>query len=201
MKPALATGPAAPAMLLRGSRLVYLMGASGSGKDTLLRGLRATLRPDEPVLVAHRYITRPSGADEASVSLSPAEFARRVALGCFALHWDSHGLRYGIGIEVDSWLAGGAVVVVNGSRVHLAQAWARYPELAAVEVVADPHVLAQRLAQRGRETRAQIAERLRRASRAIEAPADCAVTRLSNDGAPAEAADRLLALVRERLAG
>ena len=35
--------PPAPA---NGARLIYLMGASGSGKDTLLRLLRADLGPD-----------------------------------------------------------------------------------------------------------------------------------------------------------
>ena len=49
---------------MNGARLIYLMGASGSGKDTLLRLLRAQLRADEPVIVAHRYITRDSGASE-----------------------------------------------------------------------------------------------------------------------------------------
>ena len=76
MSAVLANRDAAPAAA-GGSRLIYLMGASGSGKDTLLRHLRTALRPDEPVLVAHRYITRPSGADEASVSLSDTEFQRR----------------------------------------------------------------------------------------------------------------------------
>ncbi|MBO1113385.1 phosphonate metabolism protein/1,5-bisphosphokinase (PRPP-forming) PhnN [Bordetella petrii] len=182
-----------------GTRLVYLMGASGSGKDTLLRCLRTALQPQEPVLVAHRYITRPSGADEASVSLSEAEFERRAAMGCFALHWASHGLRYGIGIEIDTWLASGAAVVINGSRAHLAQACARYPDLAAIEVVADPAILARRLAARGRETPEQIAARLQRASRPFLAPAGCQVTQLANNGLPEEAAQRLLSLVRSKL--
>ena len=184
----------------RGDRLVYLMGASGSGKDTMLRCLRSTLLPHEPVLVAHRYITRPSGADEASVSLSEAEFERRVLMGCFSLHWASHGLRYGIGVEIDAWLASGAAVVLNGSRTHLAAAHARYPGMVAVEVVADAEVLAQRLAARGRETPAQIAARLRQASLPLEWPAGRTITRLPNNGAPEIAARQLLTLVRGRMA-
>ena len=123
---------------MNGARLIYLMGASGSGKDTLLRLLRAQLRADEPVIVAHRYITRDSGASEDALRLSEDEFSRREALGGFALRWSSHGLRYGIGVEMDAWLAGGAAVIVNGSRAHLPQAHARYPALTAVEIRVDP---------------------------------------------------------------
>jgi ribose 1,5-bisphosphokinase len=129
-----------------GARLIYLMGASGSGKDTLLRLLRAELRGDEPVLVAHRYITRDSGATEDALSLTEDEFGRRAALGCFALRWASHGLHYGIGIEIDAWLSCGAAVIINGSRAHLEQAHSRYPALTAVEVTVDPGQLVRRLA-------------------------------------------------------
>lgn len=189
--------PNAPAS---GERLVYLMGASGSGKDTLLRLLRTGLRDGEPVLVAHRYITRDSGASEDALRLSVDEFARRAALGCFALRWASHGLHYGIGIEVDTWLDGGAAVIINGSRAHLAEAHRRYPALTAVEITVDPERLARRLAERGRENAAQIAERLRRATQAFPVPAGCRLLRVDNDGAPETAATALLDIARERLA-
>lgn len=189
--------PHAPAS---GERLVYLMGASGSGKDTLLRLLRTGLRDGEPVLVAHRYITRDSGATEDALRLSVDEFARRAALGCFALRWASHGLHYGIGIEVDAWLDGGAAVIINGSRAHLAEAHRRYPALTAVEITVDPDRLARRLAERGREDAVQIAERLRRATQAFPVPAGCRLLRVGNDGAPQTAATALLDIARERLA-
>jgi len=185
---------------LRSQGLVYLMGASGSGKDTLLRRLDELLRPDDAVLVAHRYITRPGSAHEASLQLSEAEFARRAALGCFALHWAGHGLRYGIGTEIDAWLEQGRAVIVNGSRVHLAAAAARYPALCAVEVRVAPQVLAQRLAARGREGPQEIAERLARAARPYDVPPGLAVTPLDNDGPPEAAALRLLELARARVA-
>ena len=47
--------------------------------------------------------------------------------GQFALHWQSHGLHYGIGIEIDGWLAQGHAVVVNGSRGYLKSALLRLP--------------------------------------------------------------------------
>jgi ribose 1,5-bisphosphokinase len=182
-----------------GARLIYLMGASGSGKDTLLRLLRAELRGDEPVLVAHRYITRDSGATEDALSLTEDEFGRRAALGCFALRWASHGLHYGIGIEIDAWLSCGAAVIINGSRAHLEQAHSRYPALTAVEVTVDPAQLVRRLAGRGRESAEQIAQRLARAAQAFPVPQQCRLLRVSNDAAPETAAAALLNIARDKL--
>lgn len=189
----------APGPPVDGARLIYLMGASGSGKDTLLRLLRAHLQDGEPVLVAHRYITRDSGASEDALRLSVDEFARRAALGCFALRWASHGLHYGIGIEVDTWLDGGAAVIVNGSRAHLAEAHRRYPALTAVEITVDPARLAQRLAARGRESPEQISQRLLRAAQDFPVPDGCRLLRVANNGAPEAAAAELLDIARGRL--
>ena len=191
---------AAPASPADGARLIYLMGASGSGKDTLLRLLRAHLQDGEPVLVAHRYITRDSGDTEDALRLTPEEFTRRAALGCFALRWASHGLHYGIGIEIDTWLACGAAVIINGSRAHLEAAHARYPTLTAVEVTVDPALLARRLAGRGRESAEQIAQRLSRATQAFAVPQACRLAQVSNNGAPESAAAALLTIAREQLA-
>ncbi|ARP80274.1 phosphonate metabolism protein/1,5-bisphosphokinase (PRPP-forming) PhnN [Bordetella genomosp. 8] len=178
--------------------LIYVMGASGSGKDTLLRHVRAMSTPQDRLLVAHRYITRPSGADEASVALTEDEFIRRESLGCFALSWRSHGLAYGVGVEIDAWMAAGVTVLVNGSRAHLPPACARYPGLCAVEITVDAQALRQRLAGRGRESGQAIQERLARANAQFDVPADCERLTIDNNGAPEEAAERLLHIARHR---
>jgi ribose 1,5-bisphosphokinase len=178
--------------------LVYVMGASGSGKDTLLRHVRAMSAPEDRILVAHRYITRASGADEASVALTEDEFARREALGCFALSWRSHGLAYGVGVEIDAWMAAGVTVLVNGSRAYLPQACVRYPGLCAVEVAVDAATLKQRLARRGRESGQAISDRLARAAAVFDVPAGCEHMILDNNGAPERAAERLLEIARRR---
>jgi ribose 1,5-bisphosphokinase len=128
-------------------RLIYVMGPSGAGKDSLLAFARRRLM-GEPILFAHRYITRPSGNGEEHVALSVEEFAARSVLGLFALEWSSHSLRYGIGIELDAWLARGCTVVVNGSRQHLQHTLARYPHTEVVHVDAAPHILEARLGAR-----------------------------------------------------
>ena len=57
-------------------KLIWLVGASGSGKDSLLAALRQ--RENAQLLVAHRYITRPFNAGilrSASRSFSTAPSA------------------------------------------------------------------------------------------------------------------------------
>lgn len=54
-------------------RLIWLMGPSGSGKDSLLSALRQQEHPQ--LLVAHRYITRAANAgSENHIALSEQEF-------------------------------------------------------------------------------------------------------------------------------
>lgn len=164
-------------------RIVYVMGPSGAGKDTLLQFARTRLNGSR-VVFAHRYITRPADAGgENHVQLSQEEFALRADSGLFALEWSSHGLRYGIGIEIEAWMARGFRVVVNGSRVHLARAAERYPGLKAVHVDARAEVLAARLAARGRETIEEVRARLaRKAPLALPAHLDLELTEIDNSG-------------------
>lgn len=174
--------------------LYYVVGASGVGKDSLLGYARRHMAPDAPVLFAHRYITRPAGAGgENHIAVSREEFARMKARGLFALDWESHGLCYGLGVEIDAWLRRGANVVMNGSRAHLPAAGRRYPELCVILIEADPEVLRARLQQRGRETPEEIAARVARAEAfQVDHPQ---LVRLRNDGELAEAGRRLVALL------
>jgi ribose 1,5-bisphosphokinase len=175
-------------------RLIYLVGPSGAGKDSVLARLRALLRPADQLVVAHRYITRPADAGgENHVALSTEEFLQRRAAGCFALHWESHGLHYGIGREVDLWLALGLRVVVNGSRAHAALLPECCPHAEIVEIAASEPVIRQRLLARGRESAPAIEARLAR-NRAL---ADCpAALRIVNEGSVDAAALTLLAWAR-----
>lgn len=144
-------------------RLIYVMGASGSGKDSLLRLARTHLGSHSGVCFAHRYITRSADAGgENHIALSPAEFQARLRARLFALHWSSHGLDYGVGLEINHWLARGLTVVLNGSREHLPQARTNYPDLLPVWIEVSPDVQRQRLASRARESAAAIEARLER---------------------------------------
>lgn len=173
-------------------RLIYVMGASGCGKDTLLNYARQRLSDRDTVVFGHRYITRrPDPSSENHIALEEEEFRARERSGLFALHWESHGLRYGIGIEIDAWLSRGLRVVVNGSRGYLSQACDRYPDLLPILVQVSPARLRQRLQARGREQTAEIEARLARHRRLVQQVPDHVAT-LRNDGPVSEAGEELV---------
>ncbi len=174
--------------------LVYVVGASGSGKDSLMRYARAQLAGDPRTVFAHRYITRVADAGgENHVALSPQEFEARCQAHLFALHWQSHGLHYGIGIEINQWLARGITVVINGSRQYLPEAAERYPELVPIEVAVSTAVLKARLMARGRETAAHVEERLLRHARLSRSCTGCLV--VNNDGPLPIGGEALVSLI------
>ena len=174
-------------------RVIWLMGPSGSGKDSLLSALRQREHPQ--LLVAHRYITRAANAgSENHIALSEQEFFTRAGQNLLALSWHANGYYYGIGIEIDLWLHAGFDVLVNGSRAHLPQARARYASALPVCLQVSPDVLRSRLQSRGRESEKEIAQRLERAERYT--PADCHI--LNNDGSLLQSVDNVLSLIRQK---
>lgn len=176
-------------------RLIFLIGPSGSGKDSLIDAARAQLTA-AGVEIARRVITRSAEAKgEDAHGVTPERFETMRAAGDFAMHWRANGLDYGIPAQVDQWLAQGRPVLVNGSRAYLPQARLRYPDLLAVCLVVKPQVLRERLLARGRETLQEIDQRLAR-NAAMQVDGDAPVHLLDNSGALDAAVAALLALLR-----
>ncbi|MES2889092.1 MAG: phosphonate metabolism protein/1,5-bisphosphokinase (PRPP-forming) PhnN [Pseudomonadota bacterium] len=167
-------------------RLLVVVGPSGAGKDSVLRAWRERLSAtDAEVAFARRVITRPPEANEAHESVDEEAFARLRAQRALATWWQANGLLYGIRQTELAPLAQGAWVVMNGSRAHLPALRAQAPGLRAVAITAPTEVLAERLAQRGREDAQALAQRL---ARAPQAEVDLT---LCNDGTLADTADAL----------
>jgi len=179
-------------------RLIYLMGPSGSGKDSLIEAAREPLRLLN-CEIARRVITRSAeSVGEDALGVSATEFEERRLAGDFALSWRANGLGYGIPVQIDQWLTTGRNVLVNGSRGHLSQALERYPALLPILLTVEDEVLRERLLRRGRESLAQIDARLAR--NALFTASDTAeqmpIYRLDNSGALSDAVSRLLEWIR-----
>lgn len=180
-------------------RLIYLIGPSGSGKDSLLDAARTRLA-DRGCRIVRRVITRSAEAvGEAALGVSEQQFAEMQAQGAFALSWQANGLAYGIPREIDEWLAAGDDVLVNGSRAHLPQTRERYPDVWVVLLTVNQAVLRQRLLARGRESEAEIDQRLARNARFSERllAEDPSVQVLDNSGPLERTVEHLLACIGE----
>ncbi|WP_194787970.1 phosphonate metabolism protein/1,5-bisphosphokinase (PRPP-forming) PhnN [Pseudomonas sp. UFMG81] len=177
-------------------RLIFLMGPSGSGKDSLIDAARAQLAA-HGVEVARRVITRSAEArGEAAEGVSVERFEGMREAGEFALSWEANGLRYAIPAHVEHWLAGGRSVLVNGSRGYLPEARRLYPDLLAVGLSVSPATLRQRLLARGRESAWEIEQRLARS--AGMAAYDAAVHVLDNSASLTDSVEALMRLLREQ---
>lgn len=179
-------------------RLIYVVGPSGSGKDSVMDYARARIPADAEVVFARRTVTRPADAGgEEHVAVTSAEFDAQHASGAFAMHWQANGHAYGIGREMHGWLAAGRTVVVSGSRGHLPQAYAAFPQIEIVQVSAPPNVLRERLLARGREDPAGVRARLARGAE-LELPEASVVLHITNDGVLAHAGEQLLDFILRR---
>ncbi|OLU32716.1 phosphonate metabolism protein/1,5-bisphosphokinase (PRPP-forming) PhnN [Pseudomonas sp. PA15(2017)] len=183
---------------MNAGRLIYLMGPSGAGKDSVLQNLQLHLE-GRRFRVARRVTTRSAEAvGERAIAVSPSEFDERERAGDFAMVWRANGLAYGILKEIDKWLADGCQVIVNGSRGYLQEARRRYPDLLAVLLEVEPAILRSRLLSRGREDAAQIEARLARSADLTGSAlvqSDERIVRLDNSGNLDNAVQRLLQLV------
>jgi phosphonate metabolism protein PhnN/1,5-bisphosphokinase (PRPP-forming) len=175
--------------------LILVVGPSGAGKDTLVAGARAALTGDARFVFPRRAIARPQVIGiEDNETMAPGAFAAAMAAGAFALAWRAHGLGYGIPIAIETALAQGRHVVVNVSRSVISEARQRYQPLHIVEAWAPPEVLAERLADRGRESDDEVEQRLARTSTIeVEGPD---VTRIPTTGTAAESLERFLVILR-----
>lgn len=181
-------------------RLVYCMGPSGAGKDSLLDWLRRHLPAPQTLHWARRTINRTAVAGgEAHESVDTAAFQQLRARQAFALHWEANGLHYGVRHAELAPLSQRRWVLVNGSRAYLPQALQNHPDLVAVHITASPDVLRQRLAARGRESAAQIEARVRRAAD-YQPPPHAAAVEVRNDRA-LEDAGRVLMTALQQLPG
>lgn len=143
--------------------LALVVGPSGAGKDTLIDTARAELATDESFYFARRVVTRQShDASEQHDAMTPEAFDRAEVEGAFLLSWRAHGLGYAIPDAARQALRASRVVVANVSRGSIADAEQLVERVVVLHVTAPVSVLAQRIANRGREPFEAIASRLQR---------------------------------------
>ena len=192
----------------RNQRLIYVVGPSGVGKDSVLNWLWIRLQvspnPSHMVTFARRSITRPldstltqNTSNEAHEPVTDTIFTNLLAAHAFGMYWEANDLRYGIRLTELIPLEKGHWVFVNGSRAYLEQAKLNYPGLTAIHIIASEGVLRNRLFARGREDSAAIEARLLRTRQQLATiePGDLTVM---NEGTLDQTGEALCALLRLR---
>lgn len=173
--------------------LVAVVGPSGAGKDAVIDGARRLFASDPRVIFPQRVITRPAGPGEEHRPVTEEEFARLEREGGFAVHWDAHGLRYGVPAAVAGAVRSGAVVIVNVSRGVIDGLGGAFDDVRVVRVSVPEDVRRERILARGRESSADALARLQRADPAPGARIDLEI---ANDGPLQDAVDALAGFVR-----
>jgi ribose 1,5-bisphosphokinase len=173
-------------------RLIYTLGPSGAGKDSLLAWLKDRLPPNAPVHFARRVIDRAVQSNgEQHESVSAESFERLRAQDAFALYWKANGHQYGIRHSEFSAQNEPHWVLLNGSRAHLPLALEQFPGLTVLHITASAEVLRARLIGRQRENAVAVEARVQR-SIDWEAPAGCHLLQVRNDSTLGAAGLQLL---------
>lgn len=128
--------------------------------------------------------------------MTAQQYARLMGSGALAWAWQAHGFHYGVRSSYSAEVAAGRVVVVNGSREHIASQ-DRSAQVRVVQVLADQTALAERLHARGRDDPQAVSERLQRNQHFQDFVAHCHIL---NEGDLALAGQRLVDYLNEQLA-
>lgn len=144
--------------------LLLVIGASGVGKDSVLKAVQAQFNDDSNVHFLTRVITRPCiPENEIHDSLTEADFIKANEQGEFAVTWHANGNYYGLPKYSLDKIDAGVVVVANGSRGALEAIKTAYANKVEVVLIQANHAtINQRLNSRSRDSEQQIAQRLQR---------------------------------------
>ena len=104
-------------MMKHWGTLVLVVGPSGAGKDSIIRGAQNAFADDPHFVFPRRIVTRKADiAAEDHDSITDMAFALSVAKGDYAVWWKAHGNSYGLPITIDDDLRIGRTVIFNCSR-------------------------------------------------------------------------------------
>ena len=157
--------------------LIYMVGPSGVGKDSLLAWLlrRPYYDLPAPLHIARRSITRlEDGGTETHEPLTDKQFENLQTAGAFAMCWHANGLHYGIRHTELAPIAKGTCVLVNGSRAFVPTLRQQWPGASVLHIQAPQDVVRNRLLARGREKGEDLEARIRRSQEfgATRSPGD-----------------------------
>ncbi len=150
-------------------RIVLVVGPSGAGKDSLLRGARRYFGANGKLGFVRRYITRPPDASEDNYYIDPTGFLLLERADFFISTWRAHGNHYGIPRHTLEGERQHELLLISISRSAIADFERRYDLVSTIQVTVQEDILYERLVGRGRENGPEIEKRLGRARNPVVA--------------------------------
>jgi phosphonate metabolism protein PhnN/1,5-bisphosphokinase (PRPP-forming) len=176
--------------------LFFVVGRSGSGKDTLMRKSAKTLKLEGiNVTILQRVITRPPDETEKSLFVSESEFLQKKQKNEFAISWFIYGNWYGCPRKsLEASLQKGEIVLVNVSRSILYEASKKFPKSKIILIQVPIDIAQKRVELRGRENGNHLSARLTRMTEKVDMPSPNKI--IINDGDLTKAAHELSSYLR-----
>lgn len=142
-------------------QIVLIVGASGVGKDTLLRNIENKLNAN----FTKRYITREPDQNEQNYYIDNEAFEKLKTEGFFVSTWEAHNNKYAI---AKNQIKDG-LNIISISRGAIKDFEKHFDNVFTIEITLPKEILYKRLKNRGRESEEEIEKRLNRSYKKIDA--------------------------------
>jgi phosphonate metabolism protein PhnN/1,5-bisphosphokinase (PRPP-forming) len=142
-------------------KIILIVGASGVGKDTLLK----SIKDKTDINFVKRYITRVPDDNEHNYYIDDEAFEKLKQEDFFISTWEAHTNKYAI---AKNQIVDG-LNLISISRGAIKDFENYFDNVITIEITLSKDMLYKRLKNRGRETEEQIQKRLERSYNKIEA--------------------------------
>ncbi|MHA1993623.1 MAG: hypothetical protein ACW97Z_03715 [Candidatus Hodarchaeales archaeon] len=152
--------------------LVFVVGTSGSGKDSVMREAVSYLNSQSiPASTLKRVITRTPDKNEDSIFMTVDDFLNRKKNNEFALSWHIYDNWYGCGWPpIKNAINQRQILLINVSRNILFKARKVFPNCLIILVTVPVEIAESRIKRRGREDEKGLQTRMSRMKNKIEIP-------------------------------
>jgi len=145
-------------------KIVLIVGASGVGKDTLIKYAKHELKDDANFNFVTRYITRQPDDNELNFYLEKKAFDTLVQQKYFTSHWTAHENYYGIPkVQIQE-----KINIISISRSAIKDFESQFKNVLVINISIPKEELYARLKSRDRENEEEIQIRLERSYPLIE---------------------------------
>jgi ribose 1,5-bisphosphokinase len=142
-------------------KIVLIVGASGVGKDTLIKAIKNDVKAN----FVTRYITRVPDENESNYYIGKEDFDYLRKSDFFVSVWEAHGNIYGISkLSIKHGLN-----IISISRDTIKDFEKAFNDVTTIEIGIPKEMLYTRLKKRGREDEEAILKRIQRSEQKIDA--------------------------------